>query len=123
LLDCFWAGLPIVCTRGDELAAYIERVGLGETVPEGDAEALAAALDSVLERDRSAYAEAFGQASADFAWPRVAEPLIRYVTDDELPPPLGSAAHRPAGPRLRASGFRAAFNAMNAVGIRAWPRI
>jgi glycosyltransferase involved in cell wall biosynthesis len=123
LLDCFWAGLPIVCTRGDELAAYIERVGLGETVPEGDAEALAAALDSVLERDRSAYAEAFGQASADFAWPRVAEPLIRYVTDEELPPRLGSAAHRPAGPRLRASGFRAAFNAMNAVGIRAWPRI
>ena len=30
LLDCLWAGLPVVCTRGDELAERIEREGLGE---------------------------------------------------------------------------------------------
>src|SRR5215210_6921404 len=28
LLDCLWAGLPVVCTRGDELAERIERDGL-----------------------------------------------------------------------------------------------
>ena len=33
LLDCLWAGLPIVCTRGDELAERIARDGLGEAVP------------------------------------------------------------------------------------------
>src|SRR6185503_10968946 len=33
LLDCFWAGLPIVCTRGDELADRVERERLGEAVP------------------------------------------------------------------------------------------
>ena len=42
LLDCLWAGLPIVCTRGDELAERIARDGLGEAVPPSDPAALAA---------------------------------------------------------------------------------
>ena len=32
LLDCLWAGLPVVCTRGDELAERVEREDLGATV-------------------------------------------------------------------------------------------
>src|SRR5262249_9953589 len=38
LLDCLWAGLPLVCTRGDALAELVEREGLGRVVaPEDEA--------------------------------------------------------------------------------------
>ena len=33
LLDCFWAGLPVVTTSGDSLGDLVERRGLGRTVP------------------------------------------------------------------------------------------
>ena len=56
LLDCFWAGLPIVCTRGDELAERIERDGLGAAVAAADPAALAAGSAAVLDRGRGAYA-------------------------------------------------------------------
>ena len=36
LLDCFWTGLPLVCTCGDALADLVEREGLGRVVPPGD---------------------------------------------------------------------------------------
>ena len=60
LLDCLWAGLPIVCTRGDELAERIARDGLGEAVPPSDPAALARALGSVLDRGRASYARRAG---------------------------------------------------------------
>ena len=76
LLDCFWAELPVVCTGGDELGERIERDGLGVTVPEGDAEAVAAALEAVLERGRDAYSERLRLEAEQFAWSTVAEPLF-----------------------------------------------
>jgi glycosyltransferase involved in cell wall biosynthesis len=91
LLDCLWAGLPIVCTRGDELGDRIERDDLGETVPGGDPEALAAALERVLERGRESYADKLARAARDHAWSAVSQPLIRYVTSDELPPRIGES--------------------------------
>ncbi|HET6551144.1 MAG TPA: glycosyltransferase, partial [Solirubrobacter sp.] len=56
LLDCFWAGLPVVCTEGDELAGRVARERLGATAPAGDDAAVAAALERVLEAGRDAYA-------------------------------------------------------------------
>ncbi|MGI8801901.1 MAG: glycosyltransferase, partial [Solirubrobacteraceae bacterium] len=79
LLDCFWAGLPIVCTRGDELAARVERDGLGAVVAPGDAEALAVAIEEVLDRGREAYAAGLARAAADHAWSVVAEPVRRWL--------------------------------------------
>ena len=55
LLDCIWAGLPIVCTRGDVLSELVEQRGLGLTVPEGDVDAVVAALRRLLD-DREFYA-------------------------------------------------------------------
>src|SRR3954447_4297993 len=68
LLDCFWAGLPVVATEGDELAARIARDGLGAAVPPGDVDATAAALETVLDRGRAAYAEPLGRAAAAQRW-------------------------------------------------------
>ena len=49
MLDYLWAGLPIVCTRGDHFAALVEERGLGAVVPPGDAAALAQAIDGLVD--------------------------------------------------------------------------
>jgi len=84
LLDCFWAGVPAVCTAGDELSELIEACDGGVGVPAGDADAAADAIVAVLERGREAYRERLVAAGADLAWPAVVEPLARIV---QLPGP------------------------------------
>jgi glycosyltransferase involved in cell wall biosynthesis len=124
LLDCFWAGLPVVCTEGDDLATLVEREGVGATVPQRDAEALSVALERVLERGRGAYGEALGRVAADFRWPRVAEPLVRYAS-------LGRPAPRPRASLLRRRpiqlgrglGYRVGRRSLNAVGLTDWPTL
>jgi glycosyltransferase involved in cell wall biosynthesis len=127
LLDCLWAGLPIVCTRGDELAERVEREDLGATVPERAPERLATAIEQVLDRGRDAYAPQLERAAEDFRWAHVAEPLIRWVTEPDLPPRIGDGARahlaRRPGQRLRAAGYRAARTGLNALGLRDWPRL
>jgi glycosyltransferase involved in cell wall biosynthesis len=125
LLDCFWAGLPVVCTRGDDLADRVERDDLGGTAPERDPVALAAALDHVLTRGRDAYAEPLRKAAADYTWPRVVEPLRKWIADDTPPVRLGDArALRRRHPMhgVRTSGFVAARGTLRAIGVSEWPR-
>ena len=85
LLDCFWAGVPAVCTSGDDLAERIERGDLGALAPPGDADALSAALERVLERGRDSYAPALRAAAQAQTWQRVSEPLVRWVADPSPP--------------------------------------
>lgn len=49
LVDFLWAGVPIVCTHGDVIAALVAERGLGLVAPEEDEEALAAALARLLD--------------------------------------------------------------------------
>ena len=109
MLDFIWAGLPVVCTRGDALSELVAREHLGETVAQGDADGLAAALDRVLDRGHDAYAASFDGAREELAWSRAAAPLVRYVTAPEPPPRLGDPALAPAlpGPAARALATRA----------------
>jgi len=95
LLDCFWSGLPVVCTEGDDLSERVERDRLGETVPPGDDVALADALERILERGRDSYAAALASVATEFAWPRVAEPLVRFVVDPRPSRPLSGRARGP----------------------------
>ena len=119
LLDCFWAGLPIVCTAGDELAARVERDGLGATVPPGDPDAVAAALERVLARGRAAYGPALAAAAADHAWPRVAAPLVRWLGDPRRPAPMPRRRlSRPLGERLRTAAYCALAAPLAAARIR-----
>ena len=122
LLDCFWAGLPIVCTRGDDLAGLVEREDLGAAVPGEDPAALAEALERVLHRGRESYAEALARAAAAHAWPRVAEPVIRFATAGEHTPRLGFHPALHPDRWVRTQGFRAARHGLNAIGLRDWPR-
>jgi glycosyltransferase involved in cell wall biosynthesis len=119
-LDCIWAGLPVVCSRGDELAARIEREELGATVPPQDEEALATAIEHVLDHGRDAYAERLARVAAESAWPTVAEPLIRFVTSPAPPSSLGGGlprllAWRPSQ-RLRNGVYTAGRRGLNVLG-------
>src|SRR6185503_1037840 len=117
MLDCFWAGLPVVCTRGDELAERVERDGLGAVVAPGDDEALARAIEAVLERGRAHYADGLARAAGDHAWSVVSGPLRRWIgSEDEPPARLGDApltgGRRPAH-ALRSAGYAAARRALD----------
>ncbi len=127
LLDCLWAGLPVVCTRGDDVAERIERDDLGAAVPAEDHDALAAALAGVLDRGRDAYAERLATAASELRWSHVAEPLRRLIEVPGLSQSLGARAGRArprsASLRARDAGYVVARRVLNAVGREDWPRV
>jgi glycosyltransferase involved in cell wall biosynthesis len=76
VLDYLWAGLPMVLSRGDDLAERIEREGLGITVPEGDVDAVARAITALVDGPAPAdRAVRFAALRDEFAWTRVVEPI------------------------------------------------
>lgn len=80
MLDAIWAGLPIVATTGDELALSVEVQRLGAVAPPGDAPALAAAIEALVD-DPQAVADAranLGRAASLFTWERCAAPLAAW---------------------------------------------
>ena len=118
LLDCLWAGMPQVATRGDSLAELIDAEGLGLTVPPGDPEALAAAIGALLDDpERAAAARAAAERVArDFTWEQVLAPLVAFcaaprrapdLLDADLvgrmTPALEIVSHRPRGVRANAA--------------------
>ncbi len=108
LLDCFWAGLPVVCTTGDDLAERVEREGLGAVAPPGDAEGLSAALERVLVRGRDAYAPALRAAAERQTWRKVAEPLARWISEPApqlRPGDAPGALRAPLAQRLREAAY------------------
>ena len=80
LLDCIWAGLPIVATAGDTLSELVERRALGITVPPGDVAALEAALLRLL--GDGAFAETcrtnLTALAPELSWDRVLSPLRTF---------------------------------------------
>jgi GT2 family glycosyltransferase len=92
LLDCIWAGLPMIVSTGDALADLVAQRGLGYTVPVGDADAFAQALLELTSQPqpRERYAAAFAAVRPEFTWGRTLEPLRafcsnpRYAVDREL---------------------------------------
>jgi glycosyltransferase involved in cell wall biosynthesis len=88
LLDCIWAGLPMVLTTGDVLGEEFERRGLGIRVQPYDVEALACALDAMLcqSNTRADRTAAFGEMRSRYSWDRMAEPLVRFCQAPRLDP-------------------------------------
>jgi glycosyltransferase involved in cell wall biosynthesis len=104
LLDCFWAGLPLVCTRGDALADLVEREGLGRVVAPGDDGAVATAILALLDEPalRSTLAPRFARVAATLTWDRAVAPLAAYCRAPRLAPDRRSAATPPAKADLAA---------------------
>jgi glycosyltransferase involved in cell wall biosynthesis len=83
MLDAIWAGLPTVATRGDELAASVEREEIGTVAEPGDSESLADAIERLVD-DPGALEAARGNTSAladRLRWQRCAEPLLRWCRE------------------------------------------
>jgi GT2 family glycosyltransferase/glycosyltransferase involved in cell wall biosynthesis len=80
LLDCIWAGLPVIVSSGDELSALTAELGLGRVVAPRDVEGWAAALlDLAAVEDRRArFAPAFARAQERLRWERTLAPLVAY---------------------------------------------
>jgi hypothetical protein len=80
MLDYIWAGLPIVCTRGDFFAGLVEARGVGLTVPPGDPTALSSALADLLDDPAklSATRLRLGALRDELRWSTVIAPLARY---------------------------------------------
>jgi glycosyltransferase involved in cell wall biosynthesis len=116
LLDCFWAGLPVLSTAGDELSALAAENGAGISVPPGDPEALAEAIVSMA--GNGVMREEAGSASANlgehFRWDRVFAPLERFV---EQPHTRHSRGEKGAAFRSRRSAVNYSV-AVAALGAR-----
>ncbi len=115
LLDCFWAGLPVVCTSGDDLAERVEREGLGATAAPGDVEGLTAALERVLEAGRPAYATGLQAAASRQTWTRVATPIVRWIsqpTPARRPGDGREVLRAPLAQRLREGAYLAGGRAL-----------
>lgn len=88
VLDYLWAGLPILATEGDAMADMVEAEQLGEVVPYGDSDAIAAALVR-LSRDgewRTACAARSASVAQRFRWSVVTQPLVEYCDAPTCPP-------------------------------------
>jgi glycosyltransferase involved in cell wall biosynthesis len=110
LLDCFWSGLPVVCTGGDDLADRVAREDLGAVAEPGDVDGIANAMERVLDRGRESYAVALGSVAAQYTWSRAAAPLVEWVTQDSpasRPGDVSGAAGRTRLHRLRSAAYLA----------------
>jgi GT2 family glycosyltransferase/glycosyltransferase involved in cell wall biosynthesis len=81
ILDYLWASLPMVVTEGDHFAEEVTRHGLGLTVPAGDVDALADAIDRVLfdVKLRARAKKALAISREKYRWSKVLGPLVEHV--------------------------------------------
>jgi glycosyltransferase involved in cell wall biosynthesis len=83
LVDLMWLGLPSVVTAGGTMARVVEEEGAGVVVPAGNAEALAAAICSLLadEPARSTARAGARRWATDRSWRQVAAPLLAFAAN------------------------------------------
>jgi glycosyltransferase involved in cell wall biosynthesis len=115
LLDCFWAGVPVVCTSGDELAGEVAAERLGAVAPPREPLALAAALEQVLDGGRGAYAQGLRAAAELHSWVRAAEPLARWIAQPRpsgRPGDASEAVRPPLAQRTREAAYLAGGRAL-----------
>ncbi len=86
LLDCIWAGLPVLCSGGDDLSRVVAREDLGEVVADHHPATVAQALARLLtdSRRRQAIGLKTARVAADMTWPRVVEPLVEFLRAPHL---------------------------------------
>jgi GT2 family glycosyltransferase/glycosyltransferase involved in cell wall biosynthesis len=88
VLDYIWAGLPVICTRGDSIGQFVEERGLGCLVDYQDLDGLVTALLAILDDPtaREARAERFRAAAAELCWEQALAPLVRFCAEPHRAP-------------------------------------
>jgi len=85
ILDYFWAGLPVIASKGDYLSNIVERESLGLTVSDSPREIADAILN--LYDNKGFYCECKANITRireNFRWSNVIRPLIDYCKDPDL---------------------------------------
>ena len=98
ILDCIWAGLPVISTEGDPLSDMLAQRGLGRTVPPDRPDALAETILKMLADDglrRRVAAQAQG-IREEFAWSRSVEPIASFLGRVAFAPDALQASRRTA---------------------------
>jgi glycosyltransferase involved in cell wall biosynthesis len=93
VMDYIWAGLPMVLTGGDTLAAEITGDGVGVAVQAGDDRALAEGLERMLAEPPPP--ERFARLQERYRWDRVAQPLVEFCRAPTRAPDLVVERHSP----------------------------
>lgn len=90
MLDYLWAGLPMVCTRGDVFAALVDAHGLGLTVDPSDVDGLADALEKTLYDQEFAAScrEGLARLAPEYHWSKVLAPLVAFCRAPRRAPDL-----------------------------------
>ncbi len=80
ILDYMWAGLPVLCSRGDSVGGLVEERGLGLTVAPEDVSGLVEAILTLAGDDemRESCRRAARATAVEYTWERVMEPLSRF---------------------------------------------
>ncbi|MBV9008453.1 MAG: glycosyltransferase [Verrucomicrobia bacterium] len=84
--DCFWAGLPLVCTAGDVIADLVSERGLGIVVPPENAGAIADALQRMTNDVEFARPcrERIAETRALFTWRKAVQALSDFCAAPRL---------------------------------------
>jgi hypothetical protein len=80
LLDCVWAGLPMVVTAGDALADLVRSHDLGRIVEPGDLDGMTESLLDLLQLPPvdTGRKHGFEKVRSQLTWERAARPLVRF---------------------------------------------
>ncbi len=86
LLDCIWAGLPVVCTEGDVMAEMVAQQGFGVVISPDDEAALAQAIQRIcMDVDFAAGCRCrIVESRSRFQWNDAAQPLIRFCRQPRI---------------------------------------
>jgi hypothetical protein len=78
VIDYFWARLPVVLSEGDVTAEWVSRYKVGRVVPVFDVNAVAQAINEMLDTPKESYLPAFEAMQDQFAWDNIVKPLTNY---------------------------------------------
>ncbi|MGD9406379.1 MAG: glycosyltransferase family 4 protein, partial [Anaerolineae bacterium] len=81
ILDCLWAGLPVLSTSGDPLSEMLAQRKLARAVPPNDPNTLATTILEMLADDglRHQVVEQAPGLREEFAWSRAVLPIARFL--------------------------------------------
>jgi GT2 family glycosyltransferase/glycosyltransferase involved in cell wall biosynthesis len=101
LLDCIWAGLPIISNDGDPLSDVIVEHELGRVIPSGRPVLLARAILEMLADDglRDRVTERAQAVRDELTWERAVEPIAAFLERVAFAPDALDAARRAAQAR------------------------
>lgn len=89
ILDYIWAGLPILTTEGDSFAKLVEARELGITVPYMNENALAEALETMVDNPElmAKFKKNLADVKSEFYWENVTKPILSMIEGFKTQPP------------------------------------